>query len=111
MAWYEYITDREDEFEDDIDFFPRRCNMKQIKGNKTVERDYGTIGVRFSSNPSTIYTYGVSKKVQKKLKLGDELVVENERGTSVVFVVRIDKNPDLTFGADLKRITKKVVVL
>ena len=45
------------------------------------------IGVRFAQHPRHIFTY----KVLKPVKLGDELVVDNEFGTAVVIVVRLGK--------------------
>jgi hypothetical protein len=56
---------------------------------KRVNR--GTIGVRFERTPGTVYSYWVHNI--KKVALGDSLVVSNEYGMSVVFVVRIDKVP------------------
>lgn len=63
------------------------------------------VGVRFIQHPKQIFTY----KVNKKVLLGDELVVDNEYGTSVVVVVRHGKNSD--YNGPYKTITRKVAKL
>lgn len=63
------------------------------------------VGVRFNQRPSRIFTYVTTKPVAR----GDELVVENEYGISVVIVVRVDTTlPDYARGLELKNITRKV---
>lgn len=77
---------------------------KLVKKN----REYDLIDVRFAADPSKIYTYSVKKKA--KPYLGQKLVVDNDRGTVIVFVVGI--NTGRTNNAEvIKEIKEKVVAL
>lgn len=49
----------------------------------------GWVGVRFERSPAKIYHYHV-KDIRKVVR-GDRLVVENDYGSSVVFVVSMGK--------------------
>jgi hypothetical protein len=78
---------------------------------KKQEKFY-TIGVRFARGPDKIYTYKVRKGA--KVHLGQELVADTPFGTTLVFVVRIDKTPQKPEEDRfivLKYIEKKVVAL
>lgn len=72
-------------------------------------KPYYTVDVRHASDPRKAYTYRVARG--KKLKLGDEVVVDNSFGTSVAFVVRIHEMPQYNRGFDYKYITRKVAAL
>lgn len=71
-----------------------------------------TIGVLFAGNRK-VYTY--SAPLRHGIKLGDEVVVDSPwDGPKVVFVVKIDKTPDVPTGWTLdaiKRIRARVVPL
>lgn len=72
--------------------------------------DVHLIGVRFinGANIGKVYTYKVACRA--KVFLGQPLVVENDYGTSVVVVVRIDGPADFDKNKTmhLKTITQKV---
>lgn len=72
-------------------------------------KPYYTVDVRHASDPRKTYAYLVKRG--KKLKLGDEVVVDNSLGTSVAFVVCIHDTPQDNCGYDYKYITRKVVPL
>lgn len=71
-----------------------------------------TIGVLFAGNRK-VYTY--TAPIRHGIKLGDEVVVDSPwGGPTVVFVVKIDKSPDVPIGwtlATLKRIRARLVPL
>lgn len=60
---------------------------------KRAKKDFQWCGVRFinGDNLATVYTYKVRAGV--KLHLGQELVVRNHRGVSIVVVVAIGVEP------------------
>lgn len=77
--------------------------MKKRKSNHE-----GYVGVRFESTPAKVYCYRV--KDLRKVYLGQSLVVINDYGTSVVFVVQVSKtNP--TGLTILKEINLRVAPL
>lgn len=68
--------------------------MKAKKVKKVrVARDFQWCGVRFihGDNLEKVYTYKVRRGV--RLHLGQELVVRNHRGVSIVVVVAINESP------------------
>lgn len=78
------------------------------RGDTRAEK-YTYVDVRFAANPQTIYTYRVRKGA--KVHLGQSLVVYNERGSSVVFVVDVNSGRHREFAGELKEISHKVVKL
>lgn len=59
-----------------------------------------TVGVLFPGN-ARVYTYAV--KLKHGIKLGDEVVVDSPfGGPKIVFVVRVDKAPNVPEGYDLE---------
>lgn len=87
-------------------------NVEEIKATmpkqKIKKREYDLVDIRFEQNPSQVYTYSVRKGA--KVKLGDALVVTNDQGTRVVFVVGINTNRG-TGSHVIKEIKQKVVKL
>lgn len=81
-----------------------------MKKNKLkLKQTFRTVGVRFlNANVNRIYTYLLAKR--HKVHLGQELVVENEIGTGVVVVVRIDAGQKPS-TYELKTITREVADL
>ena len=65
---------------------------------KKEKRNFQWCGVRFihGENLGTVYSYKVRKGV--KLHLGQELVVRNHRGTSIVVVVAVNEEPNLPYS-------------
>ncbi len=83
--------------------------VKRVKKVKAFD----IVGVRFSSNPGHIWHYKVRKGVAYK---GQELIVENDKGTSVVIVIQINPQTERELLAgglfsELKWIRLKVVPL
>lgn len=79
--------------------------MKKAKKTKTKKNF--VIGVRFMEDARREYTYLVAREV----RIGDELIVDNDRGISMVFVSRLGHHPDRPYEGELKYIHKKVVRL
>lgn len=70
-----------------------------VKKTKVPKHDFRWVGVRFINNDQFSvkeYTYKVKRGA--KLHLGMELVVHNERGSSIVVVTKLDRPPE--FGLD-----------
>lgn len=74
---------------------------------KKLTDPYYTVGVRFLTDVSKVFTYKVHRK--KKVLLGQELVADTPRGPAVVVVVRIDTTrQDTQYGITYKFLTRKV---
>lgn len=58
-----------------------------IKKKVRKERLHDIVGVRFQAHPGMIWHY---KALPGKVHLGQALVVENHKGTSVCFAVQIN---------------------
>lgn len=85
--------------------------MRQKRRKKTKEPKKPArivVGVRFLSNPGTVYHYEVPERARPVR--GDMYIAENDRGTSVVVVVSVGRKPD-EYDGPLKLITMKVVNL
>lgn len=82
---------------------------KRRKSKKVNER-YQYVDVRFAKGQiDRVYTYKVRKGA--KVHLGQTLVVENEYGTTCVFVVGINTKRWTNVGDVMKEITLKVTKL
>lgn len=79
-----------------------KIDMPKINDDR---KKYDYVDVRFAQTPAKIYTYRVRKG--SKCFLGQQLVVSNETGTVIVFVVGINVSGKIG-SAD---ITEKVVKL
>jgi hypothetical protein len=89
-----------------------RAERFQKRTQEYLDKGLHTVGVRFASDPAKVYTYLVPSNLEHYL--GQEVVVENERGLSrVAYLVRIDddvKLPDPNeYDAELKRVRGTVV--
>lgn len=82
-----------------------------MKKPKKKAATYYTIGVRFLDGPrvNMVYTYRVRRG--NKVHLGQELIADTPRGSTVVVCVRIDITPQDTEEYDYKYITRKVAPL
>jgi hypothetical protein len=92
--------------------FLRRVTVKRRAKKKPMVTlpEFRRIGVRFINRPTSMFTYKIA--VNRSVYLGQELVVENHHGTSVVAVVQLD--PPLPEGHTddaLKVITRRVAPL
>lgn len=87
----------------------RILGIPMIREKVVTKKDkkYDYVDVKFAGNPERTYTYKVRKGA--KCYLGQSLVVENESGTKVVFVVGI--NTGRSCDVSLKEIFQKVVRL
>jgi hypothetical protein len=81
----------------------------KVKGNK---KSFDLVGVRFSNDPGNIFTYKARRGAVFK---GQELVVDNHRGTCVCIAVQINAtNPGELAQrgiTELKWLRRKVVML
>jgi hypothetical protein len=83
-----------------------------VTKKKKSAKAYYTVGVRFlyGSNAAKMYTYLIHK--EKQVHLGQELIADTHRGSSIVVVVRIDPKPqDTTPNIEYKYLTRKVAPL
>ena len=86
------------------------CEMKKARKEeymaevKADKKKYDYVDVRFAGNPDRLYTYKIRKGA--KAHLGQKLVVENEHGNKIVFVVGL--NTGRTGNVEIK---EKVVKL
>lgn len=78
--------------------------MKKVVKEKPDTKKYDYVDVRFAGNPDKLYTYKIRKGA--KAHLGQKLVVENEHGNKIVFVVGL--NTGRTGSVEIK---EKVVKL
>lgn len=77
-----------------------------MKKAKKMAEKFTTIGVRFDQDPARVWTYKI--KARYKVRRGDALVVTNDRGTSVCFVVRVDPKPVMNPSIEYKWIKHRV---
>lgn len=84
----------------------------RVKQSKSKKKAFDVVGVRFSNNPSQIWHYKTRKGATH---LGQELIVENDKGTSAVIVVQInvttEKEMSGRLGIELKWIRRRVAPL
>ena len=89
------------------------AKKKAVAARKKAEAKFRVIGVRFltGTNLAKVYAYKVRKAA--KIHLGQELVVTNDSGISVVIVVALDQPLDVLGWTieNLKEITTKVAAL
>jgi hypothetical protein len=72
---------------------------------------YYTVGVRFLERDNLLRVYTYRIRSRSKVLLGQELVADTPRGSSVVVVVRIDKTRQDNGPYDYKYLEKKVAKL
>jgi hypothetical protein len=82
-----------------------KAGAKSAKSAHQPAQRLTTVAVRFSDT-AKVYTYKIKPG---RVKLGDELIADTDRGPVVVFVVRIDQAVQPVPGVELKTITRKAV--